>query len=228
MDGILIIDKPAGPTSHDVCQCVKHALRCRRVGHTGTLDPLATGVLPLLLNAATRWAPRFAADDKEYEATARFGAATTTYDAEGIVTRAAPVPEDLRERVARALPPFRGTILQVPPPFSAVKHQGRALYRWARRGETVQAPPRTVEVRECTLLPGEGWSADEIRFRIVCGKGTYIRSLIHDLGQAVGCGAHITALRRIRSGRFHITEAIPLAAVRSGRPADPHKMLYKL
>lgn len=212
MDGIIIIDKPCGPTSHDVCQKVKRILGCKKVGHTGTLDPIASGVLPLLIDGATKWAPRFAFDDKEYLVEACFGSATTTYDIEGEVTSSLPVPSDLEKRVRGLLPGFVGKILQTPPPYSAVKHNGKPLYWWARRGRQVEVPPRAVDVRHFALIVREHRN-DKLAFRIICSKGTYVRSLVHELGQAIGCGAHVTQLRRLRSGPFTIDQAVSLEAV---------------
>lgn len=215
MDGILIIDKPSGLTSHDVCQRIKHALRCRRVGHTGTLDPLATGVLPVLLNGATKWATQFADDEKEYCVTAIFGVTTTTYDTEGTVVAEHPVPADVMAKIEAVLPHFRGAIQQVPPPFSAVKFHGKPLYWWARKGRPVEVPARLVNIARFELttagmsqFPATGDRRPVAVFRIVCSKGTYVRSLIHDLGQAVDCGAYVAALRRTRSGRFGIAQAV--------------------
>lgn len=256
MEGLLIIDKPSGLTSHDVCQRIKHALRCRRVGHTGTLDPLATGVLPVLLNGATKWAPQFAEDEKEYYVTAIFGVTTTTYDTEGTVVAGHPVPADWMAQIEAALPHLRGAIQQVPPPFSAVKFQGKPLYWWARRGKTVSIPSRPVNIRlieVCDPLPcvvgrwslhtagghalvaskGSYHSPSTIHhslpLRIICSKGTYVRSLIHDLGQLIGCGAHVSALRRTRSGRFTVDDAHPLEAVCGATDALHRfdKFLYK-
>lgn len=215
LNGILVVDKPYGWTSHDVCQYVKRGLPCHRVGHTGTLDPLATGVLPLLLNAATQWASRCTDHDKEYQVTACFGVTTTTYDAEGDVTDTASVPDDLQHRIARLLPRFRGHLQQAPPPYSAVKYRGRPLYWWARRGQFPTVSPRLVGVMtfEPSIEGVEQLPATHYSFHITCSKGTYIRSLIHALGQATGCGAHVTALRRLRSGPFTLAQAIPWSQI---------------
>lgn len=228
MDGILIIDKPSGLTSNDVCQYIKRALHCRRVGHTGTLDPLATGVLPILLNGATKWATQFANDEKEYYVTATFGVTTTTYDTEGAVVAEHPVPADLLERIEATLPQFRGALQQVPPPFSAVKFQGKPLYWWARKGRPVEVPARPIEVFAFDVQPLVP-SHQPLQFRITCSKGTYVRSLIHDLGQIIGCGAQVSALRRVRAGRFTIDDAHPLAAVCGAMDPLRHfdKFLYK-
>lgn len=226
----MVIDKPEGLTSHDVCARVKRALGCLRVGHTGTLDPIATGVLPLLLDGATKWANRFATDEKEYLVTAAFGVATTTYDREGTVAGRYPVPSDLLDRVMAALPQFTGTLAQIPPPFSAVKHRGKPLYWWARQGIQVAVPPRSVEIRSIALVPTADGAPDDpasLDLHICCSKGTYIRSLVHDLGSAIGCGAMVLRLRRLRSGTFGLDVAHQLETVCADRIGGADKFLYK-
>jgi tRNA pseudouridine55 synthase len=223
LDGVLVIDKPAGPTSHDVVAVVRRALRAQKVGHTGTLDPLATGVLPLVVGRATRLAPLLTSGAKEYVALVRFGAATATYDAEGAAepapaaghAAAIRVPRDAAE-IARALPSFTGTYLQQPPPFSAKKIGGTPAYALARRQQPVDVKPVEVTV---TALALERYEEGRAQLRLTCSSGFYVRSLAHELGQQLGCGAHLEGLRRTRAGDFDLDAAHPLEEVlRAGAP----------
>lgn len=227
MHGALLVDKPSGPTSHDIVAIARRALRTKAIGHTGTLDPLATGLLVLLVGHATRLAQFLVTDEKEYIADVRLGVATATYDAQGLgpergQTRVRP-GSDLGltpspERLAAVLAEFLGTFPQLPPPFSAKKIGGERAYKKARRNEPVELKPVEVTVRELEILdPG---TADQgprdqglIRLRIVCSSGFYVRSLAHDIGQLLGCGAHLEALRRIRAGQFTIADALSLEAL---------------
>ena len=205
--GILNLDKPRGPTSHDVIDRVRALTGTRRVGHAGTLDPLATGVLLVCIGRATRVAEYLMAGQKVYRARLRLGISTDTYDAEGQVTAEAQVEVD-RAQVDAALTHFRGTITQVPPIYSALKHQGTPLYRLARRGVAVQeiAPKaRQVEISRLELTV---WEPPECVLEVTCSPGTYVRSLAHDLGQALGCGAHLSALTRLASGEFRLEDAV--------------------
>lgn len=219
-DGVLVIDKPAGPTSHDVVQRVRRRLGVRRAGHTGTLDPMATGVLPVVLGEATKLVPLLVGGDKVYEAEAILGIETDTLDATGRVVAVAPpgrLPLDPAQ-VAAAVAGLVGRRRQVPPAFSAVKVDGTPLYRRARRGEAAEAPAREVEVYEAVCLgvdlgAGDPASQPRVRFRVACSKGTYVRVLAADLGRALGCGAHLSALRRLRSGPFGLEQAVPLDAL---------------
>lgn len=206
MDGILNLNKPRGLTSHDVVDRVRAIARQRRVGHAGTLDPLATGVLLVCLGRATRLAEYLMASPKTYRATIRLGVSTDTYDAEGQVVDQRPVTAR-REEVEKALGRFRGRILQVPPMFSAIKRDGQPLYRLARKGVTVERQPRPVEIYDLRLVE---WDPPRLTVEVTCSPGTYIRSLAHDLGEALGCGAHLTALVRLASGDFRLEEAVPL------------------
>lgn len=220
-EGILVVDKPVGPTSFDIVARIRRASRQRRIGHGGTLDPLASGVLPLFLGRATRLA-QFSADaGKEYRATIRFGAETTTYDAEGEITRTAPVDTLTREAIERALERFVGEIEQLPPMYSAVQVGGQRLYALARQGREVERPTRRVTIFSARLVE---FQPPEATVEIACSKGTYIRSLAHDLGRAVEVGAHLTALRRTRSGPFTLEQAVPVEvaeeAFRSGNAAQ--------
>lgn len=214
LHGILVIDKPKGPTSHDVVQRVRRRLGVRKAGHTGTLDPMATGVLPVVLGEATKLVPLLVEGDKTYEAEVTFGAETDTLDAEGRVVATSPPDAWPRDRAAveRAVADLAGRRVQRPPAFSAVKVGGRPLHERARKGEAAEAPPREVVVHEATCL---GFEAPEgapprVRFRVTCSKGTYVRVLAADLGRALGCRAHLSALRRTGSGPFRIEGAVPL------------------
>lgn len=207
--GLLVIDKPVGPTSHDVVQRLRRLSGQRRIGHAGTLDPLAEGVLLVCLGRATRLVEYLVGLDKTYETTVRLGQATTTYDAEGAVTRERPV-EVTPNQIEAALVVFRGPIQQRVPPFSAVKRDGQPLYKSARRGETVEPPAREVTIH---ALDVPAFAPPLLTLRVVCSSGTYIRSLAHDLGAALGCGGHVAALRRTAVGRFTIAQAVGLDAL---------------
>ncbi|WP_426750137.1 tRNA pseudouridine(55) synthase TruB [Myxococcus sp. Y35] len=208
MDGVLVIDKPSGPTSFDVVRQVRSLLRLKKVGHTGTLDPLATGVLPLCLGEATKVAGFITEGDKAYDATVRLGSETDTLDAEGQVTAQAPVPALTPALIEAALARFRGTYDQVPPMYSAVKVGGKRLYELARAGEEVERAARQVTVYELVL---RDFSADRLQLSVRCSKGFFVRTLAQDVGRALGCGAHLEALRRTASGPFSLAQALPLA-----------------
>jgi tRNA pseudouridine55 synthase len=216
---VLVVDKPTGPTSFAVCKQVQHALarlwdtpaRRLKVGHGGTLDPMASGVLPICVGEGTKLAPFLLDADKEYEATLRFGIETDTLDAEGQVVASASVEGVSAGTIEGALAAFRGPIVQVPPMFSALKRAGRPLYSYARAGETVERAPRHVQVHELVLLSFEGPEA--VRLRVRCSKGTYVRALAADLGRALGSAAHLTGLRRIGSGPFRLAAALTLDEV---------------
>jgi tRNA pseudouridine55 synthase len=203
---VLVIDKPSGPTSFDVVARVRRLLGAKRVGHGGTLDPMASGVLPICLGEATKLAPFLLEADKEYDAEVRFGVETDTLDAEGAVLARRPVAIE-RGALEAALAAFRGPIEQVPPMYSALKREGRPLYSYARAGETVARAPRQVTVHELVL---ESWDGEAARLRVRCSKGTYVRALAADLGRALGPGAHLSALRRLASGPFRLAEAVGL------------------
>ena len=210
IDGVLVIDKPSGPTSHDVVARVRRALREKRIGHTGTLDPLATGVLPLVIGRATRLASLLSSDRKTYEAGVRLGCATPSYDAAERLADGLPPPPDpgvSREDIDAALASFRGTFLQAPPPYSAKKIGGVAAHRLARRDTPVQPASVSVTVLELELL---GVDEGLVRLRLTTTAGFYVRSLAHDLGVQLGCGAHLEALRRTNAGDFSIDQATPL------------------
>ena len=207
--GILLLDKPIGPTSHDAVARVRRAAGLRRVGHAGTLDPLASGLLLLGLGPAARFLEYLVGQDKTYETTVRLGQSTTTYDAEGEVTAERPVDVSAAQ-LAAALDAFRGPIRQRVPPYSAVKRDGRPLYESARRGVTLDLPEREVVIHALDLL---AFDPPFVSLRVACSSGTYIRSLAHDLGAALGSGGHVAALRRTAVGAFAVTSAVPLDAL---------------
>jgi len=206
IDGVLLLDKPSGPSSSAVLQAVKRLLKARKAGHAGTLDPLASGLLPLLFGEATKFA-QFGLDAaKEYLAQVRLGTATDTGDSEGQVTATRPARVDAA-LLASALERFRGEIEQVPPMYSALKREGRPLYELAREGRTVAREPRRVVVHELVLLEHAG---DLVRLRVRCSKGTYVRQLAADLGEALGTVAHLAALRRVAVGTFRVEQSVTL------------------
>lgn len=215
MDGVLVVDKPAGLTSHDVVAVARRALGESRIGHTGTLDPLATGVLPLAVGRATRLVRFLTASDKEYDATIRFGVTTDSYDITGAETSRSGVHPD-RDAVARALASLTGEYLQTPPAFSAKKVGGRRAYALAREDESpdLRAVPVTVFRAELAA-----WDGATARVILACSAGFYVRSLAHELGQRVGTGACLEALRRTRSGEFTLADAVSLAALQGDKSA---------
>lgn len=204
--GVLNIDKPSGLTSHDVVARLRRTTGIRRIGHAGTLDPLATGVLVVCLGRATRLIEYLIGQDKTYETTIRLGQTTDTYDADGeiVVERPADVTP---EAIAAALEAFRGPIRQRAPAYSAIKRDGQPLYKLARRGEAVDPPVRDVTIHALEML---SYEPPLLTLRVACSSGTYIRSLAHDLGQALGCGGHVVALRRTAVGPFDIAAAVAL------------------
>ncbi len=205
--GVLNINKAAGMTSHDVVDAVRRILGMQRVGHTGTLDPQATGVLPLCVGRATRIAQYLTQADKEYVMSLRLGISTDTLDATGRETGRVDEVRVRQEELDAILPRFVGEIQQIPPIYSAKKHQGERLYRLARRGETVERQPVTVRVFSLEL---QGFEPPFVHLKVVCSKGTYARSLCDDIGRALGCGGHLHALCRTRAGRFSLEEAVTL------------------
>jgi len=206
MKGVVIVDKPAGITSHDAVDRVRKLLGERKAGHTGTLDPMATGVLAVCVGEATKIASFLTGDDKVYEATMRLGVRTDTLDMTGQVL-AEQQPRATEADVKAVLAAFVGTITQVPPQYSAVKVRGKALYKWARKGIRVEPPPREVQIREILL---QGIELPRVRFTVTCSKGTYVRTLCADMGDRLGCGAALEQLRRTRSGIFRLQDAVRL------------------
>lgn len=210
MNGVLVLDKPAGPTSHDVVQTARRLLKVKKAGHTGTLDPLATGVLPICLGDATRVAGFITESTKAYDAVICLGVETDTQDAQGKEIARAPVPPLDERLLETALARFRGSIEQVPPMYSAIKVDGVRLYELARAGRTVDRAARPVTVYSLVL---RDFSATELTVSVECSKGFFVRTLAHDLGRALGCGGHLKTLRRTRSGPFTLAQAVPLASL---------------
>ncbi|MFH1146494.1 MAG: tRNA pseudouridine(55) synthase TruB [Pseudomonadota bacterium] len=203
--GIVIIDKPSGWSSFRVVQFAKRTLGVKRAGHTGTLDPLATGVLPVCLNEATKAIPFLLEDEKEYEGALVLGAATDTFDCEGRIVSESDVPEITLAEAQSIFGDFTGDMKQIPPIFAALKSNGKPLYYWARKGIPVEKEARHIRIKELKI---EKFDPPEIAFRVVCSRGTYIRSLVNDIGRRIGCGAYLNRLRRLRSGPFTIGEAV--------------------
>jgi tRNA pseudouridine55 synthase len=205
MFGLLLIDKPQGMTSHDVVYRVRRRLGTKKVGHAGTLDPMATGLLVVAVGPATRFLRYLELEPKEYVFTATFGKETTTYDSEGDVVKEQPVPGDLESRVKDHLIEFVGDVQQLPPLYSAVKKDGRKLYEYARKGVEVEREPRDVTIFSLEVQDVDG---PDVRLRCVCSGGTYVRTIAHDLGQRVGCGAFASQLRRTTVGRYEVEDAV--------------------
>ena len=207
VSGVLVVDKPVGLTSHDVVQIIRRGTGIRRAGHTGTLDPRASGVLVVLIGPAVRLSEYVSASDKRYQATIRLGSSTDTFDAEGRITSSASVENISEEQFEEILDQYVGEIEQVPPPYSAIKVGGRKAYEMARDGEEVNLEPRVIQVYSLELLE---WDSPEAVVDVFCSSGTYVRSLANDLGNALGVGAHLVGLRRTKSGRFTLRDAVPL------------------
>ncbi|HZS39008.1 MAG TPA: tRNA pseudouridine(55) synthase TruB [Polyangia bacterium] len=210
MNGVLVVDKPRGPTSFDVVARVRRATGVKRVGHAGTLDPMASGVLPVCVGEATKLVPFLMAGEKVYVAEARLGVTTDTFDADGKILDERDASHVTRAEVEAALAGFVGAIRQVPPMHSALRVGGKRLYELAREGVEIEREPRDVHIFEARV---DDFTDGRVRFTIRCGKGTYVRSLAADLGARLGTGAHLIALRRTRVGRFTVEQAIPLDAV---------------
>jgi tRNA pseudouridine55 synthase len=206
LDGALLIDKPAGPTSHDVVDAIRRQFQLKKVGHCGTLDPNATGLLILVLGRATKLSEKLMADDKLYEGTIKLGEVTDSYDADGELISSLPVPPITLAELNEAGRGFVGDLMQTPPMVSAVKKGGVPLYKLARKGIEVPREPRLIHVYRFEF---SDYHEPLGFFRIACTKGTYVRSLAHDLGQKIGCGAHLANLRRVVSGKFNVADAIP-------------------
>ncbi|CAD5366386.1 tRNA pseudouridine synthase [Rubrivivax sp. A210] len=211
LHGVLLLDKPLGWTSNDALQKAKGMLRAEKGGHTGTLDPLATGLLPLCFGAATKFSQVSLDADKRYLATLRLGQRTTTGDAEGEVIEEHPVAVD-RTAIEAACARFLGVIAQIPPMHSALKHQGKALYEYARAGVEIARESRRVSIHRLDIV---AWQDETLVIDVVCSKGTYIRTLAEDIGQALGCGAHLSALRRTACGPLDIAQAVTLEALQA-------------
>jgi len=215
MNGILIVDKPKGLTSHDVVNFVRKKFGIKKVGHAGSLDPIATGVLVLLLGEATKLSAKLMSDDKVYDAALELGVTTDTLDADGKIAATKDVSGVDNEKIKTVFSKFCGELLQEPPFFSAVKHNGTPLYKLARRGISVKKEPRRINIKELVI---EKIDLPKIFFRVHCSKGTYIRKLCDDIGKELGCGAHMTFLRRVKSGDFGIEESISFEELKSITP----------
>ncbi|MEI6493381.1 MAG: tRNA pseudouridine(55) synthase TruB [Verrucomicrobiota bacterium] len=217
LDGVLLVDKASGMTSHDVVAITRRALNTKKVGHCGTLDPLATGLLLITIGRGTKIQDLLMSEDKEYVGALELGKVTDSQDADGVVVEAKPVPNLTREQLDAAFAKFHGDFYQTPPMVSAIKKDGVPLYKLARQGKVVEREPRFVHVYaheiQAVRLP-------EIDFRVVCSKGFYVRTYVHDIGCELGCGAHLKALRRTKSGRFNVEGAVTVAELKAGPIED--------
>jgi len=221
VDGVVLLDKPPGLSSNAALQRVKRAFRAHKAGHTGTLDPLATGLLPICLGEATKFSQGLLDSDKAYETDVTLGVTTETGDAEGRVTNTQPV-RLARDDIERVLAGFRGDIMQVPHKYSAIKRNGRALYDYARAAEAIEIAPRQVRI---IALDVAAWESPVLSLRVRCSKGTYIRSLAEDIGAALGCGGHVSALRRVETGDFAIGNAVDLARLEAMSDSERDNLL---
>lgn len=210
MEGVLIVDKPQGLTSHDVVYRLRRKLGMKKIGHAGTLDPMATGLLIMLIGKATRISQYLMSTDKVYEGEATLGVVTDSQDAEGEMMETRPVPELSEAAVREVMKGFLGDQYQIPPMHSAIKVDGVKLYHLARKGEEVEREPRFIRVSSFELL---SFNSPKITFRLHCTKGTYVRTIAHDLGQKLGCGAHLSALRRTASGKFELNQGLTLEQI---------------
>lgn len=221
-EGVLLIDKPSGLTSHDVVDRVRRKLQMKRIGHAGTLDPNATGLLILLVGKATKLSQYLMGLDKVYEGTVRFGITTDSQDVDGEVLAEAPVPELDEAQLAAAMEAFVGDQYQTPPMHSAKKVKGQPLYKLARKGQEVEREARFIRVASWTL---DGWQSPDMQFTMACSKGTYVRTLAHDLGQKLGCGAYLHQLRRVEIDRFEIEDSWELAEFEALSAAEIRRSL---
>ena len=210
LDGALLVDKPSGPTSHDVVDAIRRQFGIKKVGHCGTLDPNATGLLIIVLGRGTKLSEKLMSNDKVYEGTIKFGEATDSYDADGELTASLPVMPMTLDELNAASVSFIGDQMQVPPMVSAIKKNGVPLYKLARKGIEVEREPRLVHIYNFRFTD---YAEPVGTFKLACTKGTYVRSVAHDLGQKLGCGAHLATLRRSVSGKFDVADAMPLDAI---------------
>jgi len=220
LDGALLIDKPSGPTSHDVVDAIRRRFGIRKVGHCGTLDPNATGLLIIVLGRGTKLSEKLMGDDKVYEGAIKFGEATNSYDSDGEILETRPVPPLTLEQLNEVAATFVGDQMQTPPMVSAIKLNGVPLYKLARKGIEVAREPRLVHIYNCRFT---NYEPPLGRFKVACTKGTYVRSIAHELGQKLGCGAHLAALRRSVSGKFDVADATKLDDVLKLTPAELEK-----
>jgi tRNA pseudouridine55 synthase len=209
-DGAVLIDKPAGPTSHDVVDALRRTFGLEKAGHCGTLDPNATGLLVIVLGKGTKLSEKLMSDDKVYEGAIKFGETTDSYDADGELVASLPVPPLTLEELNATAAAFQGDLMQTPPMVSAVKIKGVPLYKMARKGIEVERKARLIHVYSFRFA---GYTEPFGQFRIACTKGTYVRALAHELGQKIGCGAHLASLRRVVSGKFDVKDSIPFEDV---------------
>jgi len=210
-DGVLLVDKAEGMTSHDVVALARRKLGTKKIGHCGTLDPIATGLLLLTIGRGTKVQDLLMSEDKEYVGTFVLGVTTDTQDREGVVIQERPVPALEEDQIRSTFETFRGDFYQLPPMVSAKKHGGVPLYKLARQGKTVEREPRLVHVYRYTI---DRIELPQIDFSVLCSKGFYVRTYVHDIGEALGCGAHLKALRRTRSGRFEVANAITVDEIK--------------
>jgi len=210
LDGALLIDKPGGPTSHDVVDAIRRQFRIKKVGHCGTLDPNATGLLIIVLGRGTKLSEKLMGDDKVYEGTMKFGETTDSYDSDGELVASLPVPPITLDELNAAAATFIGDQMQIPPMVSAIKKNGVPLYKLARKGIEVEREPRLIHIYNFRFTD---YQEPIATFKLASTKGTYVRSIAHDLGQKLGCGAHLTTLRRSVSGKYDVADATPLDAV---------------
>jgi tRNA pseudouridine55 synthase len=216
-DGAILIDKPAGPTSHDVVENIRRHFQLKKVGHCGTLDPAATGLLVLLLGRATKLSEKLMSDDKVYSGTIKLGESTDTYDADGELVTSLPVPPLTLEELNETAESFIGDQMQTPPMVSAIKKDGVPLYKLARQGIEVERKPRLIHIYSFRFTE---YNEPFAQFRVACTKGTYVRSMAHELGQKIGCGAHLATLRRLASGKFDVEDAIAYEDVLNLSPSQ--------
>lgn len=217
LDGAVLIDKPAGPTSHDVVDKVRRHFGMKKVGHCGTLDPGATGLLILVLGRGTKLSEKLMSDDKVYEGTIKFGETTDSYDADGQLVASLPVPPLTLEQLNETASQFVGDQMQTPPMVSAVKIAGVPLYKLARKGIEIPREARLIHIYNFRFAT---YVEPLATFRLACTKGTYVRTVAHELGQKVGCGAHLASLRRVSSGKFAVADAVPLAELLKLTPRE--------
>jgi len=212
LDGVLLVDKAEGMTSHDVVALIRRKLAIKKVGHCGTLDPIATGLLLLTIGRGTKVQDLLMSEDKDYAGTLTLGATTSTQDRQGEIVNVRPVPQLEENEIRAAFEKFRGDFYQLPPMVSAKKHGGVPLYKLARQGKVVEREPRFVHVYRYTI---DRIALPEIDFSVVCSKGFYVRTYVHDIGEVLGCGAHLKSLRRIKSGRFDVANAISVQQIKN-------------
>src|ERR1043166_7446679 len=217
LDGALLVYKPAGPTSHDIVDVIRRQFALKKVGHCGTLDPNATGLLIIVLGRGTKLSEKLMASDKVYEGQAKFGETTDSFDADGEIITSAPIPPLTLDQLNDEAMKFTGDLMQLPPMVSAVKVKGVPLYKFARKGQEVERKERLVHIYTYRFTQYEEPFGT---FRVACTKGTYVRSLVHELGQRLGCGAHLKNLRRIDSGKFSVNDAAPFEEIVNWSPAE--------